>query len=294
MSGLTLLVSYPKSGNTWVRALLNAVCSGAGSVDINKLRTENIADREVLATLLGIATSDFLTKEEYRLRLQALEHAVRRTTGDLIFKVHEAMLPASVPPALPFPEGSIRAVVYIVRDPRDVAVSFAHHLGRTIDDTIRIMANSEYRLERQPRARRRHLPQLLSSWSNHVRSWTGRPGLNLQLVRYEDMHADPEGCFGRMMKFIGLAVPAPVLAGAIAASRFGALRAQEQQKGFVERYPRSKAFFRRGIAGGWRDSLSPEQAERIVAEHAPVMRQLGYLADAPAMIDLAPRIASSA
>jgi hypothetical protein len=61
------------------------------------------------------------------------------------------------------------------------------------------------------------------------------------------------------------------------AVRFDRLRAAEDQDGFVERQPGMDRFFRRGIAGGWRDSLSPEQIARIESDHGTMMRRLGYL-----------------
>ncbi len=276
MTGLTLLVSYPKSGNTWLRAFLSSVACAGGPVDINRLEIRNAADRNTTASLLGIAMADFSLKEEIHLRRRALEYAAQQVRQNLLFKVHDAMLPVLTPPVLPFPEQSIGAVVYIVRDPRDVAVSFANHLGRTIDDTIRMMASPKYKLVPQPHGRRVQMPQLLSAWSSHVRSWLDRPGLNTHLMRYEDLHADPVGRFASLLRFLGLAVPDEVLTGAVRATSFSVLRAQELEHGFVERPRKSKEFFRRGVTEGWRDTLTREQADRIVADHGTVMRELGY------------------
>lgn len=276
MSGLTLLVSYPKSGNTWVRALLSSIYSPGGRVDINRLSINNVADRGAIASLSGMSTSDFAEDEEYRIRFQALEDFAR--SGSVVLKAHEAMLPRPNPPMLPFPVQSIRSVVYIVRDPRDVAASLANHLGTTIDTAIRIMANNNFHLEPQQHGRRPQMSQLLSTWSAHVLSWIDRPHLNTHVMRYEDMHADPESCFSAMLKFAGINVSTKVLVRAIDATRFGNLRTQEQEQGFVERSSLSKTFFRRGAVNDWVDSLTRAQSERIVADHGAVMQKLGYLA----------------
>lgn len=282
MSGLTFLVSYPKSGNTWVRALLSSIYSPGGLVDINRLSIKNVADRSTIGSLCGISTSDFSEHEEYRVRFQALEFLAR--SENILLKAHEAMLPISNPPMLPFPEHSIRSVVYIVRDPRDVAASFAYHLGVTIDAAIWIMANNNSNLEPQRHGRRQRISQLLSTWSAHVLSWIDRPGLNIHVIRYEDMQADPETCFSNMLKFVGINVSTEVLVRAINATRFGKLQAQERKAGFVERPSGSKAFFRRGAVNGWVDTLTLEQSNRIISEHRVVMQRLGYLALEPRLI----------
>jgi hypothetical protein len=238
-----------------------------------------VADRDAIASFSGISTADFSEDEEYRIRFLALENLAR--SESILLKAHEAMLPASNPPMLPFPEHSIRAVVYIVRDPRDVAASLANHLGVTIDSVIRHMANGEFHLENQRHGRRPQMSQLLSTWSAHVLSWIDRPHLNVFVVRYENIHANPQSCFSNMLKFIGIDVSSEVLVRAINATRFGNLQAQEQEQGFVERPSASKAFFRRGAVNSWVDTLTREQSDRIVAEHHLVMQRLGYVAPAP-------------
>jgi aryl sulfotransferase len=284
MSGLILLVSYPKSGNTWVRALLSSIYAPGGRVDINRLGIKNIADRSAIASLSGVSTADFSEDEEYRIRFRAFQDLARGE--NVLFKTHEAMLPRSNPPMLPFPEHAIRSVVYIVRDPRDVAASFANHLGVTIDAAIGIMANSNYYLEPQRHGRRPQISQLLSTWSAHALSWIDRPRLNAYVMRYDDMHADPKRCFSNLLKFVGINAPTEVLVRAIKATRFSNLRAQEQEEGFVERPSVTKAFFRRGTVNGWIDTLTREQSDRIVAEHRVVMQRLGYLATGPTPIGI--------
>jgi hypothetical protein len=64
---------------------------------------------------------------------------------------------------------------------------------------------------------------------------------------------------------------------AIAFSDFAELRRQEEKWGFDERALDAGQFFRRVEAGGWRDSLTPEQVGRIIEDHAAMMRRFGYI-----------------
>jgi hypothetical protein len=114
-------------------------------------------------------------------------------------------------------------------------------------------------------------------WSSHVRSWIDAPGLNVHVVRYEDLLADPMQYFGAVARFLDLPDEPEGLARAIDASRFEELARQEQASGFRERSRTAERFFRSGRAGGWREALSDAQVGQVVGAHAPVMRRFGYL-----------------
>lgn len=276
MTGIVWLASYPKSGNTWLRLFLAALAADGGALDINAigLPTPQLTRRR-FAALLDVDASD-LTHEEIDAvrpdlcRLDAL-------TGDyrLLRKTHDAWsLSEGGGPA--FAADATAGAVYIVRDPRDVAVSMAHHMGLDIDRTIDLMAASDTvlanRIDRLPPLP----PQRLLSWSGHVQSWLDAPGLRLLLLRYEDMQADPAATLPEAARFAGLTFTAAAAAAALAATRFDALRRQETEKGFCERSPNADRFFRRGVVGGWRDALTAAQAARIERDHRPVMARLGY------------------
>ncbi|MBI3445416.1 MAG: sulfotransferase domain-containing protein [Magnetospirillum sp.] len=279
MSGLILLASYPKSGNTWLRAMIASLQNGGGAVDINQLSIKNSsATREAFDDLMGIDSSD-LTDDE----ILAARPALHRTMAammepPLILKTHDANL---IPPGgdgLLFSPESVARVIHVVRDPRDVAVSWAHHIGKDIDTAIARMADENDRLGSSRIRLNPQLPQFLSSWSRHTESWLDATGYPVLRLRYEEMVAAPLDSCSQIGRFLGLDVSAPVVAGATAAASFPALKAQEEEAGFAERLPASTApFFRRGTAGGWRDSLTPGQAARIEGDHGPVMRRLGYL-----------------
>lgn len=275
MSGLVLLASYPKSGNTWLRAVLESLRRGGAPVALNQLsRTiANIAWQRLFDTAMGVDSAD-LTDAEIIAARPHLHRRLAATCADWpVFKVHDARLPFPPSGELLFQAGVVKAVIHVVRDPRDVAVSLANHIGRPVEDAIARMADAG-RVARGGS----QLPQFLSSWSAHVESWLESPDLKLFTLRYEDMKAHPEAAFGGAARFIGLDARPEALSDAIANTRFERLRAQEAAEGFVERPEACDRFFRRGEVGGWRDSLTPAQAERIVLDHGRVMRRLGYLA----------------
>lgn len=278
MKGIIPLASYPKSGNTWLRIILSSVMGGGVPVDIAEIEARShIANRSLYDERIGVETSELTPEELELLRGPALAEFWWQENEKLFVKTHDAFL---VPPGgglIPLPLTAIPGAVYVVRDPRDVAVSFAHHSGQTLDLSIADMADEACTLADKAGRLGSQLPQFVSSWSRHVESWLDGPDFPVLLLRYEDMIADPVAAFGSVCRFVGLDASSDLLDRAIAAGDFKTLQAQETKKGFAERPLAAESFFRRGEAGGWRDSLTPNQAARIVADHGRAMARLGYL-----------------
>lgn len=278
MSGLSFLCSYPKSGNTWLRAVLDEIKGRAGPFRLKPgLSTPIISLRSHFDELMGVDSADFIDAEIDKVRADYCRALASSADMPRIWKIHDCFhLPRpEFPP--PFPAEALTSVVYIVRDPRDVAVSFAHHFNKPLDEAIASMADVRFSLLRSRTALGHQLPQFLSSWSNHVESWLDAPGIKLHLVRYEDMLGNAEDAFAAVLRFLGIEFDSAKLSQALSACRFDVLQSLEIEEGFGERPPGVEKFFRRGKAGGWRDSLSENQAERIVAAHGHVMQRLGYL-----------------
>jgi aryl sulfotransferase len=275
MGGLIVLASYPKSGSTWLRAVVDSVNRGGGAIDINGNLAGILSgsSRRVFDYAAGLDASDLTAKEIAWARRRIWQSLAEEIAEPLWLKAHDAYLPACDPP---YPAQAIKAAVYVARDPRDVAVSFARHFDVSVDQAIASMADPGTTLDDHGAAPSEQLPALLSSWSAHAASWLDAPGLPVHLLRYEDMRADPAKAFSAALTFLGLDFDAATLARAIDATRFEALQSQEIASGFRERESREHLFFRRGRAGAWREDLSADQADRILADQGVMMRRLGY------------------
>ncbi|MGH7072694.1 MAG: sulfotransferase domain-containing protein, partial [Stellaceae bacterium] len=177
-----------------------------------------------------------------------------------------------------------QAAIYLVRDPRDVAVSLAHHNNTTIDAAIDLMSAADGALCRGRKGLTSQLRQLLTGWSGHVTSWLDQTDVPVHWVRYEDLVTDPVGYFGAALDFAGRAASPTQIERAVRNASFAELQRQENAQGFGERMPRASApFFRMGRVGGWHDALLPEQVARLEQTHGAVMRRLDYRV--PATID---------
>ncbi len=271
--GIFWIASYPKSGNTWVRCLIASLQSGGAPVRLDKLghAVPNSAARAWIEDRIDVGSADMLGSELQAMRAQAHREAGSRSL--CVLKVHDRYDPQL------FPAEVTLGSVYIARDPRDVAPSWADHMGVDVDTAIARMADDELTMGRSMSSFRPQVPQHFGSWSENVRSWLDDAPRPLLLLHYEALLADPFGEATRLAAFMGLPSDADCVARAVDACDFGTLRDLEEREGFSERQKEQQRFFRQGRAGAWRVALQIRQAERIVNRHGAMLRRLGYDAD---------------
>jgi hypothetical protein len=268
---LVLLASYPKSGNTWVRLLLESLAGGGRSVDINHpvLDVRYASDRAWFDDLLLVSSAEF-TPAEIEAARPAFWQAVRSAArAPLVVKLHDAWTLAG--PGAPVVAAD--RCIYVLRDPRSVACSVAAAWGLDADAAVDLLADPAAMVRARPDGTR--LPVRLGGWSSHVAGWTAAPGPRL-VLRYEDILADPVEAALTLADFLGWPVPREAAAAAAAATRFEVLAGQEAAHGFAGASPGSR-FFRQGRAEAWQGELAAAQAARIECDHGAVMRRFGYL-----------------
>ena len=271
------LASYPKSGNTWLRAVLTNYLRDSNSpASIDELIGGwpfALFDETV-----GLPSSDLTVREIRRLRPVFHELLAAELPHPHFVKVHDACVHTEAGPL--FPRAATAGAVYLVRNPLDVAVSYAHHQQWSIDRTVARMNGSEPKPARHSTLPHLLFAEMILSWSANVSSWL-ESELPVHIVRYEDMLTNPTAAFGAVVRFVGLEWDDRRLAGAVDQARFERLQAQEEeQSGFLEKQPTAPSFFRAGTAGGWRTALRPRQVRALVDANAPLMERFGYLDDA--------------
>jgi hypothetical protein len=241
------LVSYPRSGNTWTRFLIG-----------------NLIYQDDAVTFANIESR---IPEIYFNPDRKLRHLSRPR----ILKSHESFQP------------HYRRTIYIVRDPRDVAVSFYHHNvkagnlpdGYPMDDFI-------------PRFIRAEFDTIRGSWADNVKSWVSlrQDDVGFLLLRYEHLKANPIAELERVAAFLhqcsfhGIDSRPEKLARAVELSspeRMRELeRLQSRQWILTKRTRQDKPFIRTATAGGWRSILSHDSIAQIEEAWGDLMKDLGY------------------
>lgn len=263
------LASFPKSGNTWARSFLANYFQPTGrALDINSLRQFTTADvrQDFFDRANGRPFRGRTMDDWIKVRPEALRLIAASKPGHHFVKTHCQVM--KVGPVDIIPPEVTAAAVYLIRNPFDVAPSYSRHLSVDMDTAIDRMTDAQAVQGSETR-----ILETIGRWDDHIRSWTGAPGLPRHIMRYEDMLADTEAAFRALFRFLQVPVDAGKLGAAMASTSFDALQRQESEKGFRERPPAMKQFFARGTAGGWREDLTPKQVGRIRTEFLPALEK---------------------
>jgi hypothetical protein len=268
------LASYPKSGNTWARIFLaNYLFDRKTPMPINQVHRLGMGDsiEKAYRMVAGPKFDAGDYRQSLALRGKVLDGIVNNDADVNFVKTHNHRAKAFGVELIP--AHLTRSAVYFVRNPLDMVLSYARQYGHTPEFAAAAIGRSDNSIT----GANGTVAQFLGAWSEHVRSWARCRAFPVLVLRYEDMHADPEAAFTRVLKHIGVPVDPQRVSRAVQFSSFGELRKQEDTSGFVERSPNSERFFHAGVIGQWRTELAPAAAEQICADHRKVMREFGYL-----------------
>jgi hypothetical protein len=268
------IASYPKSGNTWVRAIVECIVHPERPLDINALgRTApsfaRLTQKYVERNGIGVPAS---APGEVRRWWTPVQREICEAADDEIFlKTHNV---AAKFDSGPFPDpASSAGAIYILRDPRDVALSYAHHYKYTLGlAVVALCTSSAFNIKQEQPG----LTELLMSWGEHVQGWTSLKACPLLVLRYEDLLADPAAAVRQIGEFLDKPLFPDQAAAIAAATSFDQLQGQEKTHGFNESVRRD-GFFRAGTAGQWRDHADPSVFQPLLDKNARMMRKHGYL-----------------
>lgn len=234
------VLSYPKSGNTWTRFLIANLVYPDQSPDFTNIN-ELVPDPEALS----------------KRRLAQM----RRPR---LIKSHQYYHP------------DYKNIIFIVRDPRDVAVSeyYFHRKRRAYADGLRM---------------EEHVTQFVSgstteygSWGQNTASWlaTRAETPRFLILRYEDMIENTARELRKVANFMGIEASAKRVALAVERSSADSMRELEKSQALswssTKETRQDIPFVRAAKAGGWREELPEASVALIEQAWGPVMEYLGY------------------
>ena len=273
MGKIIWISSFPKSGNTWMRAFLaNYILKRKASYPINELGSFSLSHTRprFFQEASGKPVEQLSTIDTLRLRLKCQKLIAEFKNHDHFVKTHSRY--GTFQGHSLINSGVSKGAIYLVRNPLDLVISYAAHLGISIDEAIEAMNGSpNFTVESDT-----NVVTVMGSWSEHVDSWLTNENVPRVLVRYEDLVKHPFQEFQKVLNTLGIEIDQHQLNNSIKFSSFSELAKQESLSGFRERPPHAKQFFRQGVSGQWNDILQRSQVQKIIAAHGDVMAKLGY------------------
>jgi hypothetical protein len=275
MRPIVYLASYPRSGNTFTRALLaNYFADGDRPLTPREIAFFGTGekDEKIWRLVTGLDRQERTVQIEWAAR-QAYLAQVRNVAGSgpVFLKTHTVNGTVLGAPAFFFePQDRI---IYIVRDPLDVLVSAAHFFGLDIEAMAgRLLASGAFNTSDGGYF------EVTGSWTENVSGWVTETACPVLIVLYEALRLDTAAQLRRMLEFLGEAPSQDRVDKATKAAGFEGLQAAHAEHGFYQgpgRDPRH-SFFRAGQAGQWRSALPESVAARMIAELGPFRQTFGY------------------
>jgi Sulfotransferase domain len=252
-----IIVGYPKSGCTWATRLV--------------------------AELVGCPVAGFWPVGEKDIAIEG----ENRISEFRCYKAHHQLAELQIDP-----NDRNNRVVYVLRDPRDIAISGAHYFEfvrfprlaglfrrvRRGDKLYRhtlypLLVRQDYRLERMTEAlldgSEAVHPWCRVSWSEH---WRPYERAGVPLVRYEDLLASPEEQSSRILGYLGIERTPEAIATAVQNQSF-----ERKKEIFLRRGETGRAkFLRVGKSGQWREKLPSHLQARFAQELGDLLAARGY------------------
>jgi hypothetical protein len=270
---LIWLASYPKSGNTWLRCFFSALFYEE-KFDLNHLEfNELFSDENIFSLLVKKKITDF---NEYQLEIErrkVLDFYLMTKPSPYLLKIHDKYTLSSYDDLPVFHTNRPTAVIYIVRNPFDVTLSFSRYLDVSVDEIInRYVCKSEATIFMNHR-----FPRQIGTWQEHLMSWKEQMEIPVIFVRYEDLKMNPYQNFKKIISFLALDFNEHKIREAIKRSEFNTLKQMESMGGFRERLLKDVPFFHSGDIDEGEIELSFTQKQKIKEQNQEAMKIFGYL-----------------
>ena len=290
MKKIFWVASYPKSGNTWMRAILSSLFfTEDGQFNFNLLNyiiNFDIPDKYKFVASLG--GDDFKKLHELPVIAKYWLEAQGRADvgGDFaFFKTHSGNVTLNKHKYTS--EENVLGLIYLVRDPRDVVVSYSKHFKISFDESIKSITSKNL-INWTGFPKNNHYRVLVGSWDIHYRSWKalGVPSL---VIKYEDLLKETRQTINQIADFFiqnygfDFKNIEMKINNIIKTTSFEQMHANEKKMGFIEApslHSKKKStdyFFRKGTNRQWEKELTGAQLNKIEESFETTMKELGYL-----------------
>ena len=195
----------------------------------------------------------------------------------MYYKVHDSFYKISNKKNYLVPYENCAGVIYLIRNPADIAISLSNFLNISYTDSVKFLGNKKASLAENKDKIHKQVYQFLGTWEHHVKSWTEQKKIPIFVLKYEDLHTNPRIFFKRILKFIKLPIDEELISKTIINADFKRLKKIENKYGFSERPDSCNSFFRSGILGEGKEKLSPNEYKNIRSNFKETLVKFSYM-----------------
>ena len=275
------LASYPKSGNTFTRALIASyIFSKDGNFNFNLIK--NILQFPDLGLFKRLGV-DVKNEKEVIKNYVKVQESINIKNSLQFLKTHSYLFNIENNPFTDL--NNSLGVIYIVRDPRNVVLSASHHNQKSHEKTVDDLINGHVLRKNDGTS-----PAVYAgSWSGNFNSWKSFKSVNKYLlVKYEDLINDKEKIFHDILKFIfklkkvDFVLDKKKFQNALETTDFQNMKKLENEQGFEESMVDKKTgkkinFFHLGKKTDWKTSLDINLQNKLQKVFEKEMIEIGYL-----------------
>ena len=279
------IASYPKSGNTWLRALISAYYYSKNGV-FNQNILKNIRQFPEKKYLTGFNHNQNEVGDTARFWIKAQEK-INEDKKIRFFKTHNIF--GAVNNSKFSNKQNSAGCIYIVRDPRNVITSIKNHYELDDGKALEWMINSRKFIYDVERVKQYGFSdfQFISSWSTNYKSWRIQKEIPIKIIRYEDLLKETYVVFKDVIEFINKTlhikekINKDKLKNSVGSTFFDKLKNDEKNNGFVEAVPSKNnkgkiPFFNLGPDNDWKKILDKDQQTKLTDMFQEDLIELGY------------------